>query len=91
MCFNLSRCDERIGSLTRRQPTKSPNSNVGIGKPVLNPTSDESKRKDELKKEKMRNTQFQNKIKKRATQSSAVHLLVNTPINMAMRCCCCMC
>jgi hypothetical protein len=47
---NLSRCGERIGSLTRRQPTKSQKPKLKIGKPVLIPTLDEETGKDKLKK-----------------------------------------
>jgi hypothetical protein len=46
--INLSRCGERIGSVTRRQPTRS----LGlaeVGKPVLIPTLDEETGKDKLK------------------------------------------
>jgi hypothetical protein len=47
--INLSRCGERIGSVTRRQPTRSPDDTIGIGKPVLIPTLDEETGKDKLK------------------------------------------
>lgn len=78
MCFNLSRCDERIGSETRRQPTKSPKR---IGKPVLNPTSDESKRKDKLKKRKNEHTISHSKqnlpTEQEDKQKRFVHFIVN--------------
>jgi len=55
---------------------------------VLNPTSDESKRKDKLKKEKM-NTQNQNNIQGTRAGLAPFNSLFTSSTNMHMWCCCC--
>jgi len=88
--FNLSRCGERIGSMTRRQPTKTLKPDqyrVKIGKQVLIPARDEKTGKDKLKKEKMKNAQSLNKITNALTPKSSIHHSLSVHHRMYMCCC----
>jgi len=97
--FNLSRCGERIGSLTRGNQLKvalfvsTSSTNKAIGKPVLIPTRMTpiaiGARKDKLKIKKMKKAQDQNQNSKNLSGLS--HRSHNLSHHMHMCCCMCCC